>query len=220
MDNKVSVRVLANEFVDLDTSDVDSSPDIGTLTNFTEVKQPPTGSYAWFNETEIVIADENDYVDVNTSNVDGVAGYGSHSNFDSMKSVDGMDTLTEEDTGTTPSNNTVFIDGFEDQTFNKWNDNGATSWQIGTTGSGTGGSADPYEGTYDAWCDETNDGVLTSDDIDLSGATEGYVSFWYRKDDTEPSDFTLYYYDGSTYDLIYELDSGGSDDTWLEYNVS
>ena len=38
---------------------------------------------------------------------------------------------------------TVFTDGFEANNFNLWDGNGATGWNIGTYGSGTGGAFDP-----------------------------------------------------------------------------
>jgi hypothetical protein len=55
--------------------------------------------------------------------------------------------------------------------------------------------------------------------VNASDAVAIYVDFWFRKDDTETTDFTLYYYDGSSYDLIEELDEYGADDTWLHYSA-
>lgn len=111
---------------------------------------------------------------------------------------------------------TAFADGFEDQTFNKWDGNGATSWLIGTYGSGSGGSADPYSGDYDAYTCENQIGNLVSDDINLLGVSEVGLSFWFQTDDVEPSDIYLYLYDGSVYNLIGTIDTG-VDDTWLYY---
>lgn len=113
---------------------------------------------------------------------------------------------------------TAFSDGFEAQNFDLWDGNGVTSWQIGTYGSGTGGSADPHSGDYDAWSDATNNGDLISDDIDLSSATSANLSFWYQNDDIEPSDFYLYYWDGTQYIQIQSMDTG--DDSWTQFNES
>ena len=113
----------------------------------------------------------------------------------------------------------VFTDGFEDQTFNKWDQYGATTWSIGTFGSGTGGAADPHTGSYDAWCDATMDGDLISDDIDLLGATGASLDMWIQKDDTEVSEFILYFWNGATYYFIVDLGTLGSDDTWINYQA-
>lgn len=110
---------------------------------------------------------------------------------------------------------TVFSDGFEGGTFGSWDGNGATSWQIGTTGSG---GYDPHAGTYDAWCDPSHDGTLTSDDIDLSRGGSVSVTFWMLKDDIEPADFYLYFYNGTAYTLIVDLDTLGGDDVWIQYS--
>ena len=72
---------------------------------------------------------------------------------------------------------TALSDGFEAANFDNWDGNGATSWQIGTTGSGSGGSANPHTGTYDAWSDSSHGGYLRSDDLDMSSATTIYISF-------------------------------------------
>ena len=78
----------------------------------------------------------------------------------------------------------AFTDGFEDSTFNKWDGNGATNWIIGSIF---------HAGAKSAQCTETQDGDLLSDDIDLLGVTEASLDMWVRKDDTEPSEFMLYF---------------------------
>ena len=113
----------------------------------------------------------------------------------------------------------AFTDGFEDQTFNKWDGNGATNWQIGTTGSGTGGSADPHAGLYDAWADETHDGNLISDSIDLSGVSSVDISLWYRGDDLEDGDLTIDFYDGSYVNIFSWQKGVDTDDTWHNLNI-
>jgi len=101
-------------------------------------------------------------------------------------------------------------DGFErPTTFELWDDNGITNW-----------STSPsifYSGTRSARAANNSEGFLTSDDLDTSDALSIDVDFWFRKSNTSDTGFTLYYYDGSTYDLIAELDGLGADDTWLHY---
>ena len=105
---------------------------------------------------------------------------------------------------------TAFSDDFESG-LSKWDDNGATAWDI---------VSDMYfNGSYSVRATNNNAGYLTSDDIDLSDATAADLDFWFNKDDTEPFDITLYFYDGSSYNLITELDGLGVDDTWLNYSA-
>ena len=104
----------------------------------------------------------------------------------------------------------AFTDGFEDSTFNKWDGNGVTSWIIGSIG---------HTGDKSAQCTETQDGDLKSDDIDLSGATGASIDMWIQKDDTEPAEFILYYWNGVSYDQIVDLDLLGADDGWINYQV-
>jgi len=148
------------------------------------------------------VAPEYDYVDLDTSNVDSSDDVGTHSNFENEKACDSsFDTLTEADTGT-PSD--VFTDGFEDQTFNKWDGNGATSWLIS--------DAYAHDSTYSAESESTHMGDLISDDIDLSGASSVGFEFWTYATSVDASEFLLYFYNGTEYNLIKDLDVG--DDVW------
>jgi hypothetical protein len=151
---------------------------------------------------------KEDAVDLQ-SDVDGSSDVGTHSDFDAMKTKDGYDTLTEENTAGS-SNSTLLDDGFETADWdanwdaiphNWWEDN----WH------------DPHSGSASAWAANGDEGYFTCDNLDASGASAIYVDFWFRKDDTESTDFTLYYYDGSNYHLIDELDNNGPDNTWLHY---
>jgi|GEM_PF-1504307 hypothetical protein len=102
---------------------------------------------------------------------------------------------------------TVFSDSFE---LDNWNDNGINDWWLS--------AQQQQDGAHSARAANNDEGFITSDDIDLSDAVSASLDFWFRKDDTEANDFTLYFWDGSSYNLIDELDNNGTDDTWLNYN--
>ena len=98
---------------------------------------------------------------------------------------------------------------------------------------------DGFEGAWDAnwthgagWVEDTSvyahglaaakgntSGTFTCVDLDANYATAIYVDFWFRKKGTEATDFTLYYYNGTTdsNDLIAELDGLGGHNEWLHY---
>jgi hypothetical protein len=112
------------------------------------------------------------------------------------------------------SNTTIFSDGFEAGNFALWTDGGTTTWVIT--------SAQKHSGTYSATCGSANDGALTSDNIDVSGATSIYLSFWIRDDDLDNSDGYLYYYDNTgSYDQILDLNSlTPTEDQWTFYSTT
>jgi len=143
------------------------------------------------------------------SNVDGSADIGTHSNFTALKYKDLIiDTLTEGNTGGA-TNTTLLNDGFEGADWDaNWDDNGVSLWYRSST---------YHSGSYSARADDDQDGDFVSDDFNASGAIAIYVDFWFRKDDIEDTDFTLYYYNGSVYNLVDELDDNGGDDAWLHY---
>jgi len=118
-------------------------------------------------------------------------------------------TLTPTPTPT-PHQEIAFSDDFEGD-LSKWNDNGATAWDIVDNRY--------HDGSHSVRANSnSNEGYLTSDNIDLSDAIAADLDFWFNKDDTELEDITLYFYDGSSYNLITELDGLGGDDTWLNYS--
>lgn len=111
--------------------------------------------------------------------------------------------------GLSPIGQTAFSDSFESDLSN-WDDYYTTSWYLAT---------DRYhDGSRSVKASNGDEGDLMSDDIDLSAATSATIDFWFNKDDTEGTDFTLYFYDGSNWNLISELDTLGSDDVWLNYD--
>jgi len=177
--------------------------------------------YAVFHFVPVVrAADTTDYVDNNTSDVDSHAGHGTHSSFLAMQAGPDStnDTLTEALTsgGTTSD---VFTSGFEEGPWNdKWNDNGATTWLCGTS-STPGSPWAPHSGTNMSYALNANDGNLISDNIDLSGASQAGVSFWYMVDDEEATDYRFYYYNGTAY-VLQSLDLGlaANEDAWYKYS--
>ena len=100
-----------------------------------------------------------------------------------------------------------FFDGFEVD-LSKWDDNGLTSWELNTS--------QKHSGLRSVSSTQGSEGYLTSDDIDLSGASAAILEFWIRKDAVEAGDIMLQYYDGSTYNDILDLDDLGADNQWLK----
>ncbi len=156
--------------------------------------------------------DTSDFVDNNTSDVDSSADKGAHSNFAAQQTGPNAvyDTLTEGSSGSS-SNSTLLDDGFEDFIWDtNWNDI-PSNWRED--------NYPVHSGFASAWATDYYEGYFTCDSLDASGATAIYVDFWLRKTGTETYDFTLYYYDGSNYDLIEELDDDGPDNTWIHYTA-
>lgn len=110
----------------------------------------------------------------------------------------------------------VLSDGFENADWDvNFDGNGVTAWTQGQAGEGEAGHS-PHAGSNDAWASNGAEGVITSDDLNLAGATSAYLSFYYYLDDNEETDLILYYYDGAAYDAIVNL-GGGTESTWLFY---
>jgi len=60
-------------------------------------------------------------------------------------------------------------------------------------------------------------GTLTCIDLDAGDATAIHIDFWFRKKGTEDTDFTLFYYNGTDYINVAELNILGGDSEWLHY---
>jgi hypothetical protein len=161
-------------------------------------------------------ADTTDYVDNNSSDVDTHADHGTHSSFAAEQSApdSSYDTLTEAATSS-PSITTAFTDGFEDGTEGKWDGNGASSWVTDTTTS-----FNPQAGTYKERAYNGAEGVLTSDNIDLSGVSAASLSFYYYLyTGTDLADLTLLLFDGTVYDSIAQI-GGGTENVWTQYTIA
>ena len=100
-------------------------------------------------------------------------------------------------------------DGFEGVVWDDhWNDI-AHAWEKDTTTI--------VHGSASAHADKNNFGDFTSDPLDTSDAHTIHIDLWFMKNKTNAGDFQLYYYDGTSYDLIADLGTVGSDDVWLPY---
>ncbi|MGQ9611176.1 MAG: VWA domain-containing protein, partial [bacterium] len=77
-----------------------------------------------------------------------------------------------------------------------------------------------HSGTYSAGTSysffSSHWGDLICDDLDTKNATSIMVDFWYRLSNTESDDLELYFYNGTSYNLIASL-GGGTKNTWLHY---
>ena len=109
-----------------------------------------------------------------------------------------------------PLPGTVLLDdGFEGTT---WDANwGSPAAWLNDTGT-------YHSGAASAGADQTNFGDFTCNSLDTSDASAIYIRFWLMKDnDIDAGDLLLYYYDGTSYNLITDLDTAGADGTWFVY---
>ena len=78
-------------------------------------------------------------------------------------------------------------------------------------------SSDWYRNTYEhsgTQCAAARDGAegaFTSNPVDASDAISIHVEFWFMKYKTDASDYTLSYWDGSSYVLVDDLTNNGGD---------
>jgi len=101
-------------------------------------------------------------------------------------------------------------DGFEGSSWTaNWDNNGATKWYHTSSAK--------HSGSYSAAARDGYEGVLTSDNLNAADASAIKVDFWFRKRNTGSTDFTLYYYDGTTYNLVKELSPLVGNDVWSHY---
>jgi peptidoglycan/xylan/chitin deacetylase (PgdA/CDA1 family) len=129
-----------------------------------------------------------------------------------LDSVDNPAVITMDSDKTVVANfvfeGTVLLeDGFE-----------GTVWDANWSGTWDSNDIVVHSGYWSASANKDNDGTFASIDLDTTDAEAVCVDFWFRKDDTgTEDDFLLYYYDGTEYDLIADLDTLGGDDVWLHY---
>jgi hypothetical protein len=101
------------DYVDNNVSDVDSSADKGTHSNFTAQQYSDLINDTLTEADQVPISgDSENFVDSNSSNVDGHVGHGTSSNFTAQQDSNIVynDTLTEANTGGTV-NTEDFVDG-------------------------------------------------------------------------------------------------------------
>lgn len=206
------------EYVDNNTSNVDSSADIGTQSNFTAQQSGPDQINDTLTEANIPELENMviQYFNSTSSNVDSSADVGTESN-PSNAQVYAPDsnymTLQESNEAGSPSNSTLLDDGFESDTSN-WDGNGSPTFGRVTQYTDSGETIDPHGDSYFMVNEERDTDFLASDDLDMSGASAIYISFWYYDDDLDAGELTLSYWDGAEYDLI----QGLSSDTESQWN--
>jgi len=83
------------------------------------------------------------------------------------------------------------------------------------TGSWNKESDQEYHGSYSADFDGESSGDLTTPDLDCSDAEAIYVDFWYRDDGSEANEFVLQYYDGNSWDIVYDLGATSQEGEWI-----
>jgi len=105
----------------------------------------------------------------------------------------------------------IFDDGFEGSPFDvNWNDNGATSWVVNTSYVHSGSNSARARGN-------TSEGLITTDDIDASGASSLEVDFWFRNSGADDDEVMLYYFNGSDYIFIADIFDLGDPSVWVHY---
>ena len=98
------------------------------------------------------------------------------------------------------------------------NDFEGNNWNENWTGDWIQSSQKQHNGSYSAKANRYHDGYFTTDDLDASGAASITVDFWFRKQLTDvENDILLYYFDGTEYNRIADLDTFGEDYEWLHY---
>ena len=94
----------------------------------------------------------------------------------------------------------------------------ASNWNENWTGEWAQSTQTAHSGSSSAKANRYYDGYFTTADLDTSSATSITVDFWIKKQYTDTGDdILLYYFDGSQYVLITDLDTFGADGEWLHY---
>jgi len=160
--------------------------------------------------------DLNDFVDNNLSDVDGSGDMGSHSNFTAQQAApdSNLDVLGEEYIDPGSTNTTLIFESFE----GSWPPLGWSETPWNNRWNGENDQA--YDGSYSADFDGQNtwgSGNIETMDLDCSNANAIYVEFWYRDEGCESGEFSLEYYDGSSWNPISDLGATSMEDQWLLY---
>ena len=129
---------------------------------------------------------------------------------DTQAADDVFESFTESGSG--GSSDTVFINGesFE----GSWPPSGWTAssrWDKEND--------EQYDGWYSADFDGGNgwSGTLTTPAMDCSDADSILVDFWYRDNGAESGDFVLQYYDGNSWNTVYDLSATYYEREWHNY---
>ncbi|MCW4048684.1 MAG: hypothetical protein NWE89_03000 [Candidatus Bathyarchaeota archaeon] len=198
--------------VDSDTSNIDSSLDVGTHSNFTAHQSGPDSVYdvlteARFSNTTLIDSESFEDIWPPTEWTDN-GGWNNETDqaHDGIISadIDGVENVTLID-----------AESFE----GTWP---PTGWSV--SGAWNAESNQAHQGVNSA--DFDGDGGYPTGDLDtpsfnMSGVHAIYVSFWFMDDDLDAGELMLQYWDGNTWDDIQDL-TGYTEDTWhfLEFNIS
>ena len=155
-----------------------------------------------------------DYVDLNNSDVDSSPDKGTQSNFTAQQSAPDSiyDTLAEADIGGAASNVTLINgESFE----GTWP---PTGWSENPSGSNWNKESDRHYGTgsSSADFDGSGSGDLSTSGLNCSDAAAIYVDFWYYDEGCGNNEFTIKYYDGSTWPFVYQL-GAQTENQWIHY---
>lgn len=74
-----------------------------------------------------------------------------------------------------------------------------------------------HSGLLSAYTSSSNNGDFFCKDLNTLGVSNINIEFWYRLQNTENNDLSLYYYDGYNYDYITSL-GGNSENNWNYYS--
>jgi len=198
--------------VDIDTSDIDYSIDVGTHSNFMAQQSGPDSVYDLLTEARFS----------NTTFIDAESFEGAWPPAGWMDDGGWNNETDQAHDGIISAD----IDGAENITLIN-----AESFEGAWPPSGWSAS-----GTWNAESDQVHQGLNSADfdgdgsyptgDLDtpsfnMSGVHAIYVSFWFMDDDLDAGELMLQYWDGNTWDDIQGL-TGYTEDVWhfLEFNVS
>ena len=105
---------------------------------------------------------------------------------------------------------TLLDDGFESSDWDVHWDSTASDWYRNTY---------EHSGSQCAAARYGYDGAFTCDPLDAGDATALHVDFWFMKYRTDAGDYTLYYWDGSSYVYVDDLTNNGDDyPTWIRFS--
>jgi len=101
-------------------------------------------------------------------------------------------------------------DGFDDGL-------GGVAWNANWTGSWIKDTTTYAHGRPSAFAESGSGGAFASVGLDANDAIAIHIDFKFQKKGTEAADFTLSYYNGTSYIDANELDTLGADNVWLRY---
>ncbi|MHC4068157.1 MAG: CotH kinase family protein [Planctomycetota bacterium] len=112
----------------------------------------------------------------------------------------------EFDEPTPPPGIILLDDGFE----------GAV-WDANWTGTWVEDTSTYCRGASSAHADKTSYGDFNCVALDTNDADAVHVDFWIQKNNISSYTAKFYYYNGTTYDEVNDIDALGADDEWIQY---